>query len=114
MPNLGRRPQVLKTCETAGPTSFDFSSFIVIVEFVFCKKIYEFSFPMASKLFEKKMFKGSRSMSRSSNRSFSTDSGQMTTAPVGHLDIEVVSAEDLTAADFGGKSDPYVVLVRNY
>ena len=53
-------------------------------------------------------------MSRSSNRSFSTDSGQMTTAPVGHLDIEVVSAEDLTAADFGGKSDPYVVLVRNY
>ena len=53
-------------------------------------------------------------MSRSSNRSFSTDSGQMTIVPVGHLDIEVVSAEDLTAADFGGKSDPYVVLVRNY
>jgi Ca2+-dependent lipid-binding protein len=31
--------------------------------------------------------------------------------PVGHLEVEVVEAVNLTAADFGGKSDPYVIMV---
>ena len=34
------------------------------------------------------------------------------TNPVGSLDVEVVEAVNLAAADFSGKSDPYVVLVN--
>jgi hypothetical protein len=32
--------------------------------------------------------------------------------PVGYIDVEVVEAANLAAADFSGKSDPYVVLVN--
>ncbi len=34
------------------------------------------------------------------------------TNPVGVLDVEVVEAVNLIAADFGGKSDPFVVMVK--
>ena len=65
---------------------------------------------ITAKLFEKKMFRGNRSTSRSSL--VMNQESRTITNPVGSLDVEVVEAVNLAAADFSGKSDPYVVLVN--
>lgn len=67
---------------------------------------------MPSKFFEKKMFRGNRSSSRSS-LGFCSENHPVPN-PVGHLEVEVVEAVNLTAADFGGKSDPYVIMVWHW
>ena len=64
---------------------------------------------MTSKILSRKMFRGHRSPSRI-RLGYSSESSKPANA-VGVVDVEVVEAVNLIAADFSGKSDPYVILV---